>query len=426
MYRTNGDLHLNEIDDHHQHQLVMFQATAAQQEQQQQHHHNAFTQSLVMGPPGSQTHQPTPTPTSAPPPHHSVIQPSTSTTSNVSNNSNSMSNNGSNNIINRQTEPQQFLVQELHTQDNNITFHPLMPGLIAPHIQFFDKSETVNPRLIDHTFEKYLNELQEQLNEKDVLNIRDQSQEQLNELMVKTCSVTALQLNEIQMMNKLFDDYVKSMYNQLVGPTPDSRDLKKLATAGVTSTAKTTPKNAGKKSANNNKQPQLQQSHMQQEAGTAIPTSNTNASTNSNNNNNTPSTPQQTPTPTDGTTPLGGSASSSSSPMLFPMDGMTPTWDRDTLERMYSDKVNFVVKKKKNFTKDIIGILDGYFFSHLHDPYPSDQDKQILLQQTGLSLRQLNTWFGNKRMRYKRKMLKQQQTINAVGTADLDSDDAEE
>ena len=44
-------------------------------------------------------------------------------------------------------------------------------------------------------------------------------------------------------------------------------------------------------------------------------------------------------------------------------------------------------------------------FNHLSDPYPTDDEKKTLSEQTGLSVNQVNNWFGNKRMRYKRKML---------------------
>lgn len=73
-------------------------------------------------------------------------------------------------------------------------------------------------------------------------------------------------------------------------------------------------------------------------------------------------------------------------------------------------------KKKKNFQKDSTDHLNLWckyniflflVFNHLNDPYPNDEEKKILAQQTNLTLSQINNWFGNKRMRYKRKMLEQ-------------------
>jgi len=77
------------------------------------------------------------------------------------------------------------------------------------------------------------------------------------------------------------------------------------------------------------------------------------------------------------------------------------------LKKRYSGDVLNLAKKKKNFSKSATDVLNVWFFQHLHDPYPSDDEKRILSQQTGLSLSQVNNWFGNKRMRYKRKMLEQ-------------------
>jgi hypothetical protein len=64
-------------------------------------------------------------------------------------------------------------------------------------------------------------------------------------------------------------------------------------------------------------------------------------------------------------------------------------------------------RKRKNLSKQATEVLNRWFFLHLHDPYPTDEEKQRLSEETGLSLSQCNNWFGNKRMRYKRKMLEQ-------------------
>lgn len=57
------------------------------------------------------------------------------------------------------------------------------------------------------------------------------------------------------------------------------------------------------------------------------------------------------------------------------------------------------------------------------DPYPSDDEKRILSQQTGLSLSQVNNWFGNKRMRYKRKMLEQNRRNGQKGAGSSQAGD---
>jgi len=52
----------------------------------------------------------------------------------------------------------------------------------------------------------------------------------------------------------------------------------------------------------------------------------------------------------------------------------------------------------------------------LHDPYPTDEEKKQLAAATNLSLSQVNNWFGNKRMRYKRKMLEQNRRAAQSGS----------
>jgi len=51
-------------------------------------------------------------------------------------------------------------------------------------------------------------------------------------------------------------------------------------------------------------------------------------------------------------------------------------------------------------------ILNEYFYSHLSNPYPSEQVKEELARKCGVTISQVNNWFGNKRGRYKKNMLK--------------------
>jgi len=61
--------------------------------------------------------------------------------------------------------------------------------------------------------------------------------------------------------------------------------------------------------------------------------------------------------------------------------------------------------------------LEQWFHAHLPEPYPSETEKQALMIRTGLSLIQLNNWFGNKRIRFKRKL--QQKNIEESDTSKL-------
>jgi len=66
---------------------------------------------------------------------------------------------------------------------------------------------------------------------------------------------------------------------------------------------------------------------------------------------------------------------------------------------------NQVRKKHKSLPKKATSSLSQWFFEHIQNPYPTEQEKAILAATGGLTLTQVNNWFGNKRIRYKRKCL---------------------
>ncbi|PAV72376.1 hypothetical protein WR25_03973 isoform C [Diploscapter pachys] len=61
-------------------------------------------------------------------------------------------------------------------------------------------------------------------------------------------------------------------------------------------------------------------------------------------------------------------------------------------------------KKRKNFDKDTTSILQAYFDKHLDHPYPSEEHKQMLAQQCGITVQQVNNWFGNQRIRRRKQI----------------------
>lgn len=56
-------------------------------------------------------------------------------------------------------------------------------------------------------------------------------------------------------------------------------------------------------------------------------------------------------------------------------------------------------KRRGNLPKPVTHILRTWLQDHLDHPYPSDEDKQGLMGQTGLSLVQISNWFINARRR---------------------------
>jgi len=72
------------------------------------------------------------------------------------------------------------------------------------------------------------------------------------------------------------------------------------------------------------------------------------------------------------------------------------------------EKQYFHRKKRRALPKEASKILSQWFFEHLNDPYPSEEEKSYLAAAGGLTITQVNHWFGNKRIRYKRRCLEQE------------------
>lgn len=69
-------------------------------------------------------------------------------------------------------------------------------------------------------------------------------------------------------------------------------------------------------------------------------------------------------------------------------------------------------RKRRNFSKQATEILNEYFYSHLANPYPSEEAKEELARQCQITVSQVSNWFGNKRIRYKKNIAKAQEEAN--------------
>ncbi|KAI9590718.1 hypothetical protein GQX74_008885 [Glossina fuscipes] len=83
-------------------------------------------------------------------------------------------------------------------------------------------------------------------------------------------------------------------------------------------------------------------------------------------------------------------------------------------------------RKRRNFSKQASEILNEYFYSHLSNPYPSEEAKEELARKCGITAKeekgeryiseycvsQVSNWFGNKRIRYKKNIGKAQEEAN--------------
>ncbi|XP_006265003.1 homeobox protein Meis3 isoform X1 [Alligator mississippiensis] len=114
--------------------------------------------------------------------------------------------------------------------------------------------------------------------------------------------------------------------------------------------------------------------------------------------------PAGTPGPSSG----GGLASHSGDNSSEAGDGLDAgaaspsTGDEDELER---DKKRS--KKRGIFPKVATNIMRAWLFQHLSHPYPSEEQKKQLAQDTGLTILQVNNWFINARRRIVQPMIDQ-------------------
>ncbi|XP_061743845.1 pre-B-cell leukemia transcription factor 1-like isoform X3 [Nerophis ophidion] len=69
-------------------------------------------------------------------------------------------------------------------------------------------------------------------------------------------------------------------------------------------------------------------------------------------------------------------------------------------------------RKRRNFNKQATEILNEYFYSHLSNPYPSEEAKEELAKKCAITMAQVSNWFGNKRIRYKKNIGKFQEEAN--------------
>ncbi|KAI8949930.1 hypothetical protein F4801DRAFT_370913 [Xylaria longipes] len=56
-------------------------------------------------------------------------------------------------------------------------------------------------------------------------------------------------------------------------------------------------------------------------------------------------------------------------------------------------------KRRGNLPKEVTERLRTWFLAHLGHPYPSEEEKQLLMRETGLQMNQISNWFINARRR---------------------------
>ncbi|KAJ5263972.1 hypothetical protein N7505_007893 [Penicillium chrysogenum] len=86
----------------------------------------------------------------------------------------------------------------------------------------------------------------------------------------------------------------------------------------------------------------------------------------------------------------------------LPSPSCIPSRHMDTLGNfgIMGDPIDPKTKRRRgNLPKPVTDILRAWFHEHLDHPYPSEEDKQMFMTRTGLSISQISNWFINARRR---------------------------
>ena len=74
-------------------------------------------------------------------------------------------------------------------------------------------------------------------------------------------------------------------------------------------------------------------------------------------------------------------------------------------------------KKRGSFSKSATQIMRNWLYSNLSHPYPSEEQKKALSNQTGLTILQVNNWFINARRRIVQPLIDQSNRSCRIGAA---------
>ncbi|XP_016145706.1 homeobox protein meis3-like [Sinocyclocheilus grahami] len=122
------------------------------------------------------------------------------------------------------------------------------------------------------------------------------------------------------------------------------------------------------------------------------------------------STPSGTPSASCGLTSHSAENCSDAGDGLDGSVASPSTGDEDETDR---DRRNN--KKRGIFPKVATNVMRAWLFQHLSHPYPSEEQKKQLAQDTGLTILQVNNWFINARRRIVQPMIDQS---NRTGQSD--------
>ncbi|GMR41682.1 hypothetical protein PMAYCL1PPCAC_11877, partial [Pristionchus mayeri] len=83
-------------------------------------------------------------------------------------------------------------------------------------------------------------------------------------------------------------------------------------------------------------------------------------------------------------------------------------YKQETCEKLMANKSKFcdARRKRRNFSKKATEILNNFFKNKIESPYPTEEEKEKLAKQCNITVAQVSNWFGNRRIRYKKNLVK--------------------
>ncbi|RVX68937.1 hypothetical protein B0A52_08004 [Exophiala mesophila] len=74
--------------------------------------------------------------------------------------------------------------------------------------------------------------------------------------------------------------------------------------------------------------------------------------------------------------------------------------DTPSAKTTHLGRIGFSNMPAARLPRLVTKVLQRWFAAHLSHPYPTEQDKEMLREQTNLSARQISNWFANARRRH--------------------------
>ncbi|PVD26639.1 hypothetical protein C0Q70_14317 [Pomacea canaliculata] len=221
---------------------------------------------------------------------------------------------------------------------------------------------------------------------------------ELDSLMIQAIQVLRFHLLELEKVHELCDNFCHRYISCLKGKMPIDLVIDERDGGG----ANPTPTKSCSSTTTSLSENPLDHSHMDNSADQRPPSNNLSFGqqddTQSSRSGDTPVPPSQSNT---NSSQLAENNSESGDGLDNSVGSGEGTADED------DDRGSKRNKKRGIFPKVATNIMRAWLFQHLSHPYPSEEQKKQLAQDTGLTILQVNNWFINARRRIVQPMIDQ-------------------